>query len=95
MKHCHFTESAENDLHAIADYSYARWGLERAARYVEALRDTAAMLAAHPELGRSVLRKPSLRRFEDLQHVLFYREVADGIEVVCVLHERQDPDNYL
>ncbi|MEY4508835.1 MAG: hypothetical protein RLZZ450_957 [Pseudomonadota bacterium] len=95
MKRCHFTESAENDLHRIADYSYTRWGLARTLRYVEGLRDTAAMLAEHPELGRSVARKPPLRRFEDLHHVLFYREVDDGIEVVCVLHERQDPDSYL
>jgi toxin ParE1/3/4 len=94
MKRCHFTESAERDLEAIAEYSYARWGLERAIRYVESLRSTAQMLAKHPDLGRTV-SKHELRRSEDLQHVLFYRPVDDGIEIVCVLHERQDPDNFL
>jgi toxin ParE1/3/4 len=72
---------------------------DAAARVIEAARETFKMLAANAGLGRRRrFRNPRLKDtrswrisgFEN--HLIFYRAVADGIQVNHIYHGAQDID---
>ncbi|MBD2775737.1 type II toxin-antitoxin system RelE/ParE family toxin [Iningainema tapete] len=62
-----------------------------AAQFLERLYDTLQLLAENPGLGR--LREeffPSLRSFVKNKHIIFYKQSAEGIDVLRVLHHSRD-----
>lgn len=82
---------AQADLTEIWDYTARRWGLAQAETYLRQLRQDIETVAAQPSIGRPC---PELRagyvRYPSGSHVLFYRRIDDGIDVVRILHERMD-----
>lgn len=85
------TPRAKADLDEIWDYTMARWGLDQAEAYTRQLWRDIASVAGRPSLGRecSEVRK-GYCKYPSGSHVLFYRVIADGIDVVRILHERMD-----
>ena len=60
-------------------------------RFLDAITETMQRLARHPMLGRTRPElAPELRSFPYRQHVIFYRPVHGGIEVMRVLHGSRD-----
>jgi len=90
VSRCTFTARAEADLEEIGDY-IAQGSPARALAFVRRLRDRCDALARYPYSGRARPElRPELRSMPTGSYVLFYRPLADGIEVVRVLHGRQD-----
>jgi toxin ParE1/3/4 len=88
-----FSRSAEADLLSIGDYTLRTWGEDQAFRYLDALEASCQMLAENPALGRACDNiRPGLRRMEHGRHVLFYRQVAGGILISRILHQRMLPE---
>src|SRR5689334_22160464 len=85
------TPRAQADLDEIWDYTAARWSLDQAETYTRQLGRDIAAVAEQPSLGSecSEVRK-GYRKYPSGSHVLFYRVIADGIDVVRILHERMD-----
>ncbi|MGH6661932.1 MAG: type II toxin-antitoxin system RelE/ParE family toxin [Rhodospirillales bacterium] len=84
-------DAARRDLKAIARYTERRWGAAQRRRYMDGIRDCLARLRRDPELG--VPRDdvgPDYRSLNAGRHVVFYRDAADAIVVVRVLHQRMD-----
>ena len=83
--------SARADLEDIARYTERRWGAARKRLYLDALRDRFAQLRTSPGLGaaRDDVRS-GYRSIASGSHVVFYRETADSIEILRVLHQRMD-----
>jgi toxin ParE1/3/4 len=76
-------------LLSIGDYTLRTWGEDQAIRYLDALEASCQMLAENPALGRACDNiRPGLRRMEHGRHVLFYRQVAGGILISRILHQR-------
>ncbi|MGA3202513.1 MAG: type II toxin-antitoxin system RelE/ParE family toxin, partial [Bryobacteraceae bacterium] len=68
-------------------------GEDQAFRYLDALEASCQMLAENPALGRACDNfRPGLRRMEHGRHVLFYRQVAGGILISRILHQRMLPE---
>ena len=86
-----FTALAHTDLQEIHSY-IAKDKPEAARRFVERLRTKARQLAETPGMGRSRGEdlRPGLFSFPVGQYVLFYREKADGIVLVRVIHGSRD-----
>jgi len=92
MSRIRLSEQAKVDLRAIWDYI----GIERgypdaAANQVEAIYDKLTLLSRNPLLGE--LREdllPGLRIFSAGNYVIFYHPMADGIEVLGVIHGARD-----
>ncbi|MDC9622858.1 type II toxin-antitoxin system RelE/ParE family toxin, partial [Xenorhabdus sp. XENO-7] len=93
-----FTKKAREHIRAVKLYSMRRWGVSVAEAYATSLRVTMTeILDRHPSPGRD--------RSEDLyfgvlsfpveSHIIYYREVPTGIEVLAVLHQTQDLHNHL
>lgn len=72
----------------IAEQSQSR---DVAYRFIDTLDEKLKLLACHREMGES---RPDLgpnpRGFPAGQHVIFYRPLHDGIEVVRLLHGSRD-----
>jgi len=91
---------AVRDLDEQARYMASASGIARALRFYEAADETFGLLLSHPRIGKlTQLTNPYLagtRMFplkDFAQHVVFYRQVSKGIEIVRVVHGARDLDN--
>lgn len=64
---------------------------QQADLFIDLLETQLALLSTQPEMGRARPElAPGLRSFPIRRHVVFYRTVRDGIEVVRVLRSARD-----
>ncbi len=73
-----------------------RWGVDQADRYVEGLFSAFDLLAEFPEMAR--LRSefvPPVRIHPSGSHVVVYQIAGQGIDVIRILHMRQDIAGFL
>lgn len=83
---------AQEDLKNIHRYGTLNWGEHRASVYLDSLKDQFWHLTEHPKMGieREELL-PAMRSLPVESHVVFYRFIDQQVEIVRVLHGRQDP----
>lgn len=87
---------ARADLDDIWDYSAERWGDERAESYLRGLWAGMKIVAGDPRRGRPCDDiRAGYFKYAVGSHVLFYRPVATGVDVIRVLHRRMDFDRHL
>ncbi|MBA4350962.1 MAG: plasmid stabilization protein ParE, partial [Rhodobacter sp.] len=86
-----FSPAAVGDLDGIWDYTVERWGERRATDYTLGIRAACQRLAKGETNGRSVGASRGVFRYVVASHVVFYRPRSCGIEVIRILHVRQDP----
>jgi len=79
------------DLDEIVEFTVKKWSVRQAARYLKDLHATFTFIAAQPAIGRPVERRPGLRRWEHMSHVVFYRPKGTGVTITRVLHEGMLP----
>lgn len=92
----HYTEEAEDDLFEIGVYTWTEWGEEQYEKYMELLRETCEEIIPHKHrFARPVPMRPELMRWRCERHVIFFRRVADGFEIVRILHDRMLPSKHL
>ena len=85
------TASAADDLDAIFDYTVERWSLAQAERYLADLRNAFDLLAEFPALARERTEfSPPARFYTVASHLVVYRTAEPGIQIVRVLHARQN-----
>ena len=85
-----FSRAARADVTGILAY-IAKDSPHAAAGMLDRFEQQARKLAAAPGIGRSRAElRPGLRSVGVGSYVIFYRAVADGIEIVRVLHGRRD-----
>ncbi len=94
--------AADRDLDDQAAYLAAHASLDTALRLYDAAGSTFSRLADRPGLGE---RWPSTNpRLADLRvwriqhfdrHLIFYRPVDDGVEIVRILHAARDLESVL
>jgi len=87
---------AQRDLDEIWNYSAATWGIEQAELYVREIWRVIEILADDPRLGRPCDDiRAGYRKYPSRSHLVFYRVVEGGIDVVRILHQRMDFDRHL
>lgn len=97
MARFRLTVEAEQDFDGIGAYRQGRWGREHAVRYLVNLDGMFVTLATTPTLGRG---RDDLRvgllDYPCKQHMIFFRRDPDGnVEIIRVLHQRQDFERHL
>lgn len=82
---------AQQDIRNIRLFGLQHWDEHRANIYLAAITARFEIIHDNPELGiaRGDL-VPGLRAHRVERHVIFYRIREDVIEIIRVLHERQD-----
>lgn len=83
--------AAEGDLETIFRAGREQWGEAQAIAYMTGLLDKLDMLASFPGLARERREiTPPVRMHPHGAHLVIYMETAGGVEIVRVLHARQD-----
>ncbi|MBC8394956.1 MAG: type II toxin-antitoxin system RelE/ParE family toxin [Deltaproteobacteria bacterium] len=90
------TERAKDDLKSIGRYTQEIWGRDQRNKYLGILDSCFHLLSDEPDLGVvcDEIRK-SYRKFRIERHIIFYRKVADNIDIVRILHCRMDVEKQL
>ena len=100
--HYRVLPAADRDLDELAAYLETEASLETALRFYDAASSTFARIAGMPSIGErwssshprlAALRVWRIEGFEN--HIVFYRPVDDGIDIVRVLHGSRDIDRAL
>ncbi len=91
---------AVRDLDEQARYIASASGIEKALRFYESADTTFELLLLHPRYRQTYpTHDPylaSTRMFplnDFAQHIVFYRQVSKGIEIVRVVHGSRDIEN--
>lgn len=86
-----WSDDAENDLHSIWQYGADEWSAAAADECLGDIETTCRMLAEVPELGRTRDElMPGIRSISVDPHLIFYRISKQAIEILRVLHQRED-----
>ncbi len=88
--------AAKTDLKDIYQYGLRQWGQNQSDSYLENIKDQFWSLTEQPLMGidRAELL-PGARSLPIESHTLFYRVTTDVVEIIRVLHTRQDPQRHL
>ena len=89
----HYTLSprAQNDLDEIWIDTVKRWGIAQAEFYIRQIGLDIAIVAAQPAMGRVCSEvRAGYYKYPSGSHVLFYRAIERGVDVVRILHKRMD-----
>lgn len=88
--------AAKIDLKEIYQYGLRHWGKTQSDSYLENIKEQLRTLVEQHLIGvdRSELLSGS-RSLPIESHTLFYRVTPDTIEIIRVLHGRQDPQQHL
>ena len=96
MKSYRLYPAAQSDLEAIWTFGEARWGAERAERYIRQIQHAVETVATDPRRGRPCDEiRSGYFKFAAGTHILFFRCDEDVIEIVRILHQRMDFDSHL
>lgn len=82
-------------MDAIWDYSAENWGPDQADYYTGEIRNFCLALASGRKRGRAADVRPGYLKLTAGSHIIYYREHADRIEVIRILHVRQDSERHL
>ncbi len=95
MKALAFSPAAEADIEGIWDYSAVTWGPDQADRYTDEIRDACQALAAGRKRGRAVDVRPGYLKLSTGSHMICFRDRGDRLEIIRILHGRQDVERHL
>lgn len=88
--------AAKTDLKNIFQFGLRRWGKNQSVGYLNNLKNRLWTLTQHPQIG---IERPDLqfdiRSIPATSHVIFYRVKTHRIEIIRVLHARQDPYQHI
>jgi toxin ParE1/3/4 len=88
--------AAKNDLKDIYQYGLRQWGQSQSESYLSTIKKQLWLLTQQPLMGteRPELL-PNTRSLPIESHTLFYRVAVNRVEIIRVLHGRQDPQRHL
>lgn len=95
MKSLTFSPAAEADLEKIWDYSAENWGPDQADRYTDEIRDACQMAASGEKRGRLVDVRPGYLKISSGSHMVYFHEEGDRLEIIRILHGKQDVEWHL
>ena len=95
MKRLVFSPAATKDIDAIWDFTADRWNPDQADRYTDAIQETCEALAAGTRRGRPVPVRKGYLKCAVGSHMIYFRDRGERVEIMRVLHQRQDVDQGL
>jgi len=96
VRRIEFTPKAQRDIEEIWDYSFERFGFEKAEAYLRELQRAAETVAEDPRRGLACDNiRSGYRKFPVGSHILFFRASESRIVIVRILHQRMDFERHL
>lgn len=96
MSQVALSPKAKSDLSGIWDYTVKEWGVDQAEKYLRELW-AAIQMQANDHTTSTDIRdvRPGYRKFGSGSHVIFFKLLDDGIDVIRILHQRMDFERHL
>ena len=87
---------AKSDLSDIWGYTFSKWGMDQAEKYVRGLWAAMQALALGASVSADIgdVRK-GYRKARFGSHVIFFKLTGNGIDVIRILHQRMDFERHL
>ena len=96
MPHYILTEKSQHDLKEIARYTTKKWGAKQRQKYLAQLSASFKKIVNNPQTGRTCPElKGQPRKLHIGRHIIFYRPIAEGIEIIRILHDAMDFERHL
>ena len=97
MAKFHLSNEAVEDLDSIWLYTLETWSEDQADFYYHELVKSCQEIANHPTYLDKEYHEimPGLYGHHIYKQLIFYILVEDGVEIVCILHERMDYTRHL
>lgn len=86
---------AEIDLENIWSYTLDHWSMEQADSYHRDLVAAFEGLASGLRRGRTVNLRPGYRKHPCGAHMIYFREEGDRVDIIRILHNKQDVERHL
>ena len=86
---------AEADLEDIWLYTLKTWSRQQADDYIADLVAAFKALAAGSKRGKITEVRPGYLKYLCGSHVIYFRDYPDRLDVIRVLHQRQDVERHL
>ncbi|PLY04407.1 MAG: type II toxin-antitoxin system RelE/ParE family toxin [Desulfuromonas sp.] len=91
-----FSPAALADLHEIYRHGLGIWGEEQSSRYLAQLEECLWLLTEQPKMGAARAELfPEVRSLPVERHIIFYQLRSSTVEIIRVLHCRQDPGRHV
>ena len=96
MRRLEFTPRARRDIEEIWEYSFERFGLDKAEAYLREIQRGAMTVAEDPRHGLACDEiRSGYRKFSVGSHILFFQASATRVVIVRILHGRMNFDRHL
>ena len=91
--HILVSPAAKKDLRKIYKFSIDNWGNKKADNYLNGIKGAFSSISANPKVGvnRDDLIQ-GIKVFQIESHLVYYQIKLSNIEVVRILHMKQDPE---
>lgn len=87
---------ADKDLEDIYLYSVNNFGQLRAEQYIDDLVEAFESLARQQNLGRKRRDiNPALYSYQCVSHIIYYKQLKTGIDILRILHQSMDVQKHL
>ena len=81
---------AQEDMESVWLYTLSQWSHEQTGKYFDDLAIAFDLITNNPRLGKRCENiRAGYRKHPTLRHVIYYREVEYGFEIIRVLHDHQ------
>ena len=88
--------AALTDLDAIWEYTARTWSVSQAETYIRGLAADMDLLVQHPGIARERTEiSPPVRLYRSGSHLIIYRVEASWLDVLRIVHTRQNWAAYL
>jgi toxin ParE1/3/4 len=95
VRQLRFTKAADGDLANIWRYSARTWSVVQADRYVLDLRRLCHQLASGDRTGMKCSIRPGYLKARAGSHLIYFRMTATDLEIIRILHSKQDVERHL
>lgn len=95
VKPCRLSPLAEADLEEIWLYTLQHWSMEQADNYHRNFVTVFEGLAAGTKHGRPADVLPDFQKYLCGSHIVYFLDYPDHLDVIRVLHQRQDAERHL
>lgn len=88
--------AAREDLRSIHQYGLRHWGMTRSDEYMNSLKAKLWQLLRQPKTGKARPElSPDIYSASVTSHIIFYRIHQQELQVIRILHARQDVTRHL
>lgn len=94
-KYYRLTPLAESDLEEIWLYTFQNWSIEQADTYISSFVAAFEALSTGKKQGRLADVRQDFKKYLCGSHMIYYLEYSDRLDIIRILHQRQDANMHL